>query len=256
MKFYILNILYLLFLLVFCSENLMNEKIKKIVNEADECLPEDVEFMDNYTLKLYWIWTNNFFRYLRVKMYIYENDDIYRKIIKKHKNMLGAFKDNFIIYNNRSEFIKNALTILSSEKTLKKFIDLYVPIKKVKFFQELTETSLLNLLLKEKTNLINSYKKYLIFEEFRDVANSKYYYHKKLLENKWDSKIDDALLLDKKKKYNNDNDNINNKQIKNVITFNINEIPHLEESQFNYYDNKKWNKYLHYDLNNPRDLSN
>ncbi|CRH00934.1 conserved Plasmodium protein, unknown function [Plasmodium relictum] len=246
-----LYILYLLLFLVNCSENLMYEKIKKIVNEVDKCSLEDVEFMDDYTLKLYWIWINNFFKYLRVKTYIYENDDIYKHIIKKHKNMLEEFKDNFIYYNDRSEFIKNALNILSNEKTLRKMIDLHVPIKQIKFFQDLTEITLLNIFLEEKSNLINSYKKYIMFEELRDVANSKYYYHKKLLENKWESKNDDTLFIDKKKKYNNDNDNINNKQLKNVITLNINEIPYVKEMQFDYYDNKKWDKYLYYEFNDP-----
>ncbi|KAI4837299.1 hypothetical protein MKS88_003769 [Plasmodium brasilianum] len=247
--------LYLFLFSCTCNENFIYEKIKRTVNEAEECSLDDVHFMDSYSEKLYWMWTSNFFRYIGIKTYIYENDTIYEKIKKGNNNLYNILKDDeFFHYNNRDEFISNALIILSNEKTLKKNIDLHISRKKVKFFQELTQEQLMNIFINEKNNLINSFKKLKMFEQFRDVANSKYYYHKKLIENKQESKIDDAILPDIKDKHNNNNnekkeENANIKRIKNVITFNLDDIPQIKEVYFDYYDRNKWNKYFYFDTN-------
>ncbi|SBS94400.1 conserved Plasmodium protein, unknown function [Plasmodium ovale curtisi] len=246
-----LGILYMLYLSAFfvsCSDIFTYEKIRRIVNEADDCSLDDVDYIDRYSTKLYWIWTNSFFRYLRIKTYIYENDEIYESIKNVNNKILEIFKDNIFSSKNKDEFIRNALTILSNEKTLKKSIDLYVPKNTVKFFQEISEQQLIHLFIEEKKNLINSFNKLKMFDKFRDVANSKYYYHKKLLENRWEPKIDDTEVSDKKEKnnYNTQSDNVKYKRVKNVITFNFEDIPHIKQVYFDYYDKNKWNKYFYF----------
>ncbi|GAB67353.1 hypothetical protein PCYB_113730 [Plasmodium cynomolgi strain B] len=126
----ILCIPYLLATLANCSDEEVYEKVKSIVNEAYDCSLEDVEFIDKYNEKLYWIWTNNLFRYLRVKLYLYESEDIYKNVKGKKGNALGddvadALRDDFFIYKEREEFIRNALNILSSEKSLAKTISIF-----------------------------------------------------------------------------------------------------------------------------------
>lgn len=96
--------------------------------------------MNNYINKLYWIWTDNFFRYLRIKTYIYENEEIYESINNNiiinnsFNNISGLFNDNFIQYKQRDEYTRRALLILSNEQSLKKFIRKHVPKRKIKFF--------------------------------------------------------------------------------------------------------------------------
>ncbi|GAW81825.1 hypothetical protein, conserved [Plasmodium gonderi] len=249
MKFsllYILCILYLFVILINSSDDLVYEKTKRFVNEADECSQEDINFMDEYTTKLYWIWTNNFFRYLRVKTYIYENDKIYEKIKRQNNNKVDVLKDDFFNYNERDEFIRNALTILSNEKSLKKSINIHSPKKKIKFFQELSERRLIYLLIRERRNLINSWNKFKMFENFRDVLNSKYYYHKKISQNQWEFKADDNVIPDPNEKNDDDkNAQVKNKRVKNVITFNIAEIPLMKDIPFDFYDKNKWNNYFY-----------
>ncbi|CAC9696279.1 conserved Plasmodium protein, unknown function [Plasmodium sp. DRC-Itaito] len=256
-------ILYLFIMIAYCSQIVDYEKIQKIVNEADGCSSDDVDYMNNYINKLYWIWTDNFFRYLRIKTYIYENEEIYESINNNiiinnsFNNILDLFNDNFIQYKQRDEYTRRALLILSNEQSLKKFIRKHVPKRKIKFFQKLSTEKLLGLLSDEKKNLINSYEKYKMFDEFRDVANSKYYYQKELLDNKSEIKTEDNIYPDKKNnpKDNNNNNNNNsntnninnNYLVKNVLTLDINNIPVTKELYFDYYDNNKWNKYFYSD---------
>ncbi|CAD2095131.1 conserved Plasmodium protein, unknown function [Plasmodium vinckei brucechwatti] len=246
MKLLGLYIFYLLPFFIICSELEDYEKIKNIVNEIDECSEEDVEFMNNYVNKMYWVWTNSFFRYLKLKVYIYENDIVYDQIIKM-ENIIQLLIDNFIVYKNKDEFVRSALTILSNEKHLKNVIITYVPRNKIKFFQDLSEQEIINLFIDEKNNVINSFNNIKKMREFRDVANSKYYYHKKLLENKWEQKVDDALVPEKKENQNDEvNNNGNNKQAKNVITFSMNDILPVKPMDFDFYDKNKWNTYFYF----------
>ncbi|KEG02683.1 conserved Plasmodium protein, unknown function [Plasmodium vinckei vinckei] len=246
MKLLGLYIFYLLPFFIICSELEDYQKIKNIVNEIDECSEEDVEFMNNYVNKMYWVWTNNFFRYLKLKAYIYENDIVYDQIIKM-ENIIQLLTDNFIVYKNKEEFIRIALTILSNEKHLKNVIITYVPRNKIKFFQDLTEQEIINLFIDEKNNVINSFNNIQKMREFRDVANSKYYYHKKLLENKSEQKIDDALVPEKKENQNDEiNNNGNNKQTKNAITFSMNDILAIKPMNFDFYDRNKWSTYFYF----------
>ncbi|ETW50478.1 hypothetical protein PFMALIP_01494 [Plasmodium falciparum MaliPS096_E11] len=277
MNINILFILHLFIMIVYCSEIVDYEKIQKIVNEADGCSSDDVDYMNNYINKLYWIWTDNFFRYLRIKTYIYENEEIYESINNNiiinnsFNNISGLFNDNFIQYKQRDEYTRRALLILSNEQSLKKFIRKHVPKRKIKFFQKLSTEKLLKLLSDEKKNLINSYEKYKMFDQFRDVANSKYYYQKELLDSKSEIKTEDNIYPDKKNNpkdnnnnnnnnnsnnnnsnnnnsNNNNNNNINNNYlVKNVLTLDINNIPVTKELYFDYYDNNKWNKYFYSD---------
>ncbi|CDU18896.1 hypothetical protein YYC_05133 [Plasmodium yoelii 17X] len=252
MKVVGLYIFYLVPFFVISSELNDYEKIKNIVNEANECSEKDVEFMNNYVNKMYWVWTNNFFRYLKLKAYIYENDIIYDKIIKM-ENIIQLLTDNFIMYKNKEEFIRTALTILSNEKHLKNVINTYVPRNKIKFFQDLSEDEIIKLFIDEKNNVINSFKNIKKIEEFRDVANSKYYYHKKLLENKREQTVDDTIVPEKKENQNDEiNNNGNNKQAKNVIIFYMSDILPVKSMSFDFYDKNKWSTYFYFNNDEER----
>ncbi|EUD68517.1 hypothetical protein C922_00913 [Plasmodium inui San Antonio 1] len=246
-----LCILYLLVSLAKCSDEEVHEKVKSIVNEADDCSLEDVEFIDKYNEKLYWIWTNNLFRYLRVKLYLYESDAIYKNVKGKNGKALGddvkdALQDDFFIYKEREEFIRNALNILSNEKFLAKTISVYTPKKEIKFFQELSERQLIDLLINEKKNLINSFNKFKLFQDFRDVLNSKYYYQRRFSQRDAEFKADDNAGAAQNEQMEEDkNVRVNHKRTKNVITFNAEEIPRMMEIPFDFYDRNKWNKYFH-----------
>ncbi|ANQ09245.1 Uncharacterized protein PCOAH_00034800 [Plasmodium coatneyi] len=249
MKFRALYILctlcipYLLTSLANFSDEEVYGKVKSIVNEADECSLDDVEFIDKYNEKLYWIWTNNLFRYLRVKLYLYESDDIYKNVKGKNGNTL---KDDFFIYKDREEFIRIALNILSNEKSLAEMISVYTPKKEIKYFQELLEKQLIDLLINEKKNLINSFNKFKLFQDFRDVSNSKYFYQKRFSQRDAEHKADDNVGTARNEQMEDDkNGGVNNKRTKNVITFNAEEIPRMMEMPFDFYDRNKWNKYFY-----------
>ncbi|CXI63582.1 conserved Plasmodium protein, unknown function [Plasmodium berghei] len=252
MKILGLYIFYLVPFFIICSELNDYAKIKNIVNEVDECSEEDVEFMNNYVNKMYWVWTNNFFRYLKLKAYIYENDIVYDQIIKM-ENIIQLLTDDFIIYRNKEEFIRSALTILSNEKHLKNVINTYVPRNKIKFFQDLSEQEIIKLFIDEKNNVINSFKNIKKIEEFRDVANSKYYYHKKMLENKREEKVDDTVVSEKKENHNDEiNNNGNIKHAKNVIIFSISDILTVKPMSFDFYDKNKWSTYFYFSNDEER----
>ncbi|KJP88111.1 hypothetical protein AK88_02225 [Plasmodium fragile] len=242
---------YLLASVTNFSDEEIHEKVKSIVNEADECSLEDVEFIDKYNEKLYWIWTNNLFRYLRVKLYLYESDTIYKNVKGENGNALGdhvkdALRDDFFIYKEREEFIRIALNILSNEKSLAKMISVYTPKKEIKFFQELSQSQLIDLLINEKKNLINSFNKFKLFQDFRDVSNSKYYYQQRFSQRDTEHKAHDNIGIARNEQMEDDkNPGVNNKRTKNVITFNAEEIPRMTEIPFDFYDQNKWNKYFY-----------
>ncbi|CAI7721429.1 conserved Plasmodium protein, unknown function [Plasmodium vivax] len=243
--------LCLLASLAHCSDEEVYEKVKSIVNEANDCSLDDVQFIDKYNEKLYWKWTSNFFRYLRVKLYLYESDEIYEQVKGKNGNALGddvaeALRDDFFNYKDREEFVRIALNILSNEKSLAKTLSVYTPKKEIKFFQELSERQLIDLLINEKKNLINSFKKFKLFQDFRDVSNSKYYYQKRFSQRDAEFKADDNVGPPRNEQMEDDkNQGVNHKRTKNVFTFNAEEIPRMTEILFDFYDRNKWNKHFY-----------
>ncbi|CAA9989126.1 conserved Plasmodium protein, unknown function [Plasmodium knowlesi strain H] len=228
-------------------------KVKSLVNDAHECSFDDVQFIDTYNEKLYWIWTNNLFRYLRVKLYLYESDAIYKNVKRKNGNALGdpgaeVLRDDFFTYKEREEFIRIARNILSNEKSLAGMIHVYTPKKEIKFFQEFSENQLIDLLIKERKNLINAFKKFKLFQDFRDVSNSKYYYQRRFSQRDAEHKVHDNARITPNEEImhgQNKNPQIKHERTKNVITFNIEEIPRMMEIPFDFYDRNKWNKYSH-----------
>ncbi|EAA22800.1 hypothetical protein [Plasmodium yoelii yoelii] len=169
------------------------------------------------------------------------------------ENIIQLLTDNFIMYKNKEEFIRTALTILSNEKHLKNVINTYVPRNKIKFFQDLSEDEIIKLFIDEKNNVINSFKNIKKIEEFRDVANSKYYYHKKLLENKREQTVDDTIVPEKKENQNDEiNNNGNNKQAKNVIIFYMSDILPVKSMSFDFYDKNKWSTYFYFNNDEER----
>lgn len=220
------------------------ETCRQIVNEKKECTLDDVSFIEQYTERLYWLWTISLFRYIKIKMYIYENDDIYNEIANKNQVDL---QDTFFVHRNRNEFIKNATHILKNAHTLYPHLRKYVPEKPIKFFQNESINELINIYISEKNNLMKSYEKYEMFEKFRDVANSKHFYYKSL------SEINDSTSTStsatqgknylngntKSETISGDKNNATNQQLKNAITFNESLIPQIEEPHFDYYDMKE-----------------
>lgn len=235
--------LLLVFSTISCSYDDKNvyEQSKKIVNENNACTLEDVLLLGEYTDRLYWLWTDSLFRYARVKLYVYENDDIYNEMKIKKVN----FQDSFFVYNSIREFIKNSTSMLKKAKALEPYLKKHVPDKPIQFFQNKSLNELINIYISEKNNLIKAYAKYEMFDMFRDVANSKYFYYKSLAEINSSTTTTSIVkqrkdASEKKKLFTKGINDAENKTdtLKNVIVFDELTIPEMDKQQFDYYDLK------------------
>ncbi|VWU49618.1 conserved protein, unknown function [Hepatocystis sp. ex Piliocolobus tephrosceles] len=239
MKVYLLLMLQLFLCVVYCSTNSIYKQIELMINNPKECTEDDIKYIDNEVVIMYWMWTNHFLRYLKIKLYIYEHSDIYKNIKDSITDSGELFKDSFIIYNDKKEFIKNASNILFNEKSLNKIIETYISLPKgINFFQDLPLQELIRIFKIEKDNLIKSYKKLGMFEEFRDVLNSKNKNYNMLLENIGTHNTDIWFHDNIDSTVNN---SANQNALNKVIAFNEMDIPIITPLNDNYCDKNKYN---------------